>query len=343
MPSLFADLNLSNPILAAPMAGGSTTPELVVAAARVGSLGLLAGGMRPPALLVKDIARVQSATSIFGVNLFGPNLMPVDRYRFRRFADQIQADADKYGIDLRGAEPIEEDDGFNDKIDLLLSSPVPVVSFTFGIPDIETIQQLKRVGSVVVQTVTSLDEALQAEAAGADVLTVQSSAAGGHSGTLTPQHLPKPIFLTTLIAQIQDRSRLPLIAAGGLSTPAQVAAALRAGADAAMVGTILLRTNESGASAPYKAALADPARTETVVTRAFTGRPARALRNRFTDRYSAIAPSGYPALHHLSGPLRMAATAAGDPELMNLWAGTGYRNAMAEPAAATLTRLAARL
>jgi NAD(P)H-dependent flavin oxidoreductase YrpB (nitropropane dioxygenase family) len=110
-----------------------------------------------------------------------------------------------------------------------------------------------------------------------------------------------------------------------------------------MVGTLLLRTNESGASTPHKAALVDPTRTETVVTRAFTGRPARALRNRFTDRYSAIAPTGYPALNHLSGPLRSAAAAAGDPELMNLWAGTGFRNAKAEPVANTLTRLAALL
>ena len=110
-----------------------------------------------------------------------------------------------------------------------------------------------------------------------------------------------------------------------------------------MIGTLLLRTNESGTSPTHKAALGDPGRTETVVTRAFTGRPARALRNRFTDRYSAIAPLGYPALHHLSTPLRGAATAAGDPELMNLWAGTGFRNAVAEGAGQTLTRLAASL
>jgi NAD(P)H-dependent flavin oxidoreductase YrpB (nitropropane dioxygenase family) len=136
---------------------------------------------------------------------------------------------------------------------------------------------------------------------------------------------------------------LPIIAAGGVSTPAQVVAVVRAGADAAMVGTILLRTYESGASTPYKTALTDLTRTETVVTRAFTGRPARALRNRFTDRYSAIAPTGYPALHNLTGPLRGAATAAGDLELMSLWAGTGFRNAKAEPAVRTIARLAALL
>ena len=188
-----------------------------------------------------------------------------------------------------------------------------------------------------MQTVTSAHEARHAEQAGADVLVVQSTSAGGHSGTLTPKHLPAAVPLPELIASIRHVCHLPFIAAGGLSTPQEVAAVLHSGAEAAMVGTLLLRTNESGTSPTHKAALGDPGRTETVVTRAFTGRPARALRNRFTDRYSAIAPLGYPALHHLSAPLRKAATAAGDPELMNLWAGTGFRNAVAEGAGQTLT------
>jgi nitronate monooxygenase len=341
--SPLADLNLSALVLAAPMAGGTTTPDLVIAAARAGSLGMLAGGMRTPTQLAADIARVRGATRVFGVNLFVPNPTPIDRDRFRHYADQIQTDADKYGIDLRTAEPIEDDDNFHDKVDLLLSSPVPLVSFTFGMPDTKNIQRLRRMGTIVVQTVTSVDEARQAEAVGADVLVVQSSAAGGHSGTLTPELLPKPVSLKELVSAVRDRCRLPVIAAGGVSTPAQVVAVVRAGADAAMVGTILLRTYESGASTPYKTALTDLTRTETVVTRAFTGRPARALRNRFTDRYSAIAPTGYPALHNLTGPLRGAAAAAGDLELMSLWAGTGFRNAKAEPAVRTIARLAALL
>ena len=341
MGSPLAELSLSNPVIAAPMAGGATTPELVIAAAQTGSLGLLAGGMRPPELLAGDIAKVRSATDTFGVNLFAPNPMPVSLKHFHDYAGHIQTEADAYGVDLRKAEPVEDDDDFHDKIDLLLSSPVPVVAF--GFPDALTIQLLRRAGTVVVQTVTSTHEARHAEQAGADVLVVQSTSAGGHSGTLTPKRLPATVPLTELISAIQRVCHLPLIAAGGLSTPQEVAAVLRNGAEAAMVGTLLLRTNESGASPTHKAALGDPVRTETVVTRAFTGRPARALRNRFTDRYSAIAPLGYPALHHLSTPLRKAATAAGDPELMNLWAGTGFRNAVAEGAGQTLTRLAAWL
>ena len=192
MGSPLAELSLSNPVIAAPMAGGATTPELVIAAAQTGSLGLLAGGMRPPELLAGDIGKVRSETDTFGVNLFAPNPMPVDLNRFHDFASYIQTEADSYGVDLRNAEPVEDDDEFHDKVDLLVSSPVPMVSFTFGVPDALTIQRLRRAGTVVVQTVTSANEARHAEQAGADVLVVQSTSAGGHSGTLTPDASRQP-------------------------------------------------------------------------------------------------------------------------------------------------------
>ena len=133
---------------------------------------------------------------------------------------------------------------------------------------------------------------------------------------------------------------LPLIAAGGLATPDAVTGVLTAGASAAAVGTVLLRADESGASATHKAALVDPARTETTLTRAFTGRPARGLHNGFIDRFEAIAPLGYPAIHHLTGPLRKAAAAAGEADLVHLWAGTGYRHVRDAPTEEILRSLA---
>jgi nitronate monooxygenase len=340
MKSPLADLNLVNPVLAAPMAGGPTTPALVLAAARAGSLGFLAAGYKTPELLAGQIDAVRKDTQAFGVNLFVPNPVPVDPSAFRRYAAAIQPEADRYGIDLRAAEPVEDDDSWNDKVGVLLANPVPVVSFTFGIPDAATITALRRAGTITVQTVTSPEEARLAEGARVDVLAVQACAAGAHSGTLTPGRLPADVPLPALIGAIRRGTKLPVVAAGGLSTPAEVAAALRAGADAVMVGTVLLRSDESGASAVHKTALADPGRGEPVLTRAFTGRPARALPNRFVEKYGAIAPAGYPALHYLTTGLRKTAASAGDPELVNLWAGTGYRNATAEPAQAILTRLA---
>jgi NAD(P)H-dependent flavin oxidoreductase YrpB (nitropropane dioxygenase family) len=173
-----------------------------------------------------------------------------------------------------------------------------------------------------------------------DALAVQASVAGGHSGTLTPDNPPPALPIGELVAQIVSSVGLPVIATGGLGTAADVAGVLQAGAEAAAVGTVLLLADESGASATHQAALEDPARTETVVTKAFTGRPARGLRNRFIDTYEASAPLGYPAIHYLTSPLRKAAAAAGEPELVHLWAGTGYRHARREPTAQILADLA---
>jgi NAD(P)H-dependent flavin oxidoreductase YrpB (nitropropane dioxygenase family) len=147
--------------------------------------------------------------------------------------------------------------------------------------------------------------------------------------------------LPDLVAAIRHAVPLPVIAAGGIGTADDVAAAVRAGADAVAVGTALLRSDEAGTSATHRLALTGD--RPTVITHAFTGRPARGLRNEFIERYEPVAPYGYPALHHLTSPLRRAASAAGDPERLHLWAGTGYQYATEEPAGTILTRLASGL
>jgi nitronate monooxygenase len=343
MASPLTALGADMPVLAAPMAGGPTTPRLISAAAQAGSLGFLPGGYKTPEALAGEITKVRAEGVPFGVNLFAPNPVPVDPEAFRRYARAIDPEARAYGIDLRAAAIVEDDDHWRDKVDLLLADPVPAVSFTFGIPGVAVVAALRDAGSLVIQTVTSPAEAAAAAEAGADALVVQASAAGAHSGTLTPQTIPAPVPLTGLLGQVRQAVSLPLIAAGGIATPAAANEALGAGAAAVMVGTVLLRSDEAGTSTPHRAALADPARRETVVTRAFTGRPARGLRNAFTDRYGELAPTGYPALHYLTSPIRKAAAAANDPERINLWAGTGFRHATAEPAARILRRLASRL
>jgi NAD(P)H-dependent flavin oxidoreductase YrpB (nitropropane dioxygenase family) len=216
-----------------------------------------------------------------------------------------------------------------------------VVSFTFGMPDRGVVRAFGRAGSVTVQTVTCVDEALAAADVGVDILAVQASAAGGHWGTLTPHRPPPRMPLPELVREVCGRVALPVLAAGGIGTAAEVAAVLDAGADAAVVGTVLLRCPESGASAVHKSAIAEAGRGQPTMTRAFSGRPARGLPNTFLLRYDAIAPLGYPAVHHLTSPLRKAAARAGDPELVNLWAGLGYRHASQSPASVVLRRLAA--
>lgn len=336
-----AGLGVDLPVLAAPMSGGPTTPALVVAAAHAGSVGFLAGGYKTAEQLRDQITAVRASGPgevAFGVNLFVPNPSPVDRSAYRLYAAALQPLAERYGVELP-VEPVEDDDGWEAKIDLLLHNPVPLVSFTFAIPPRPVIDRLRAAGTILAQTVTDSAEARAATDAGVDLLIAQGCAAGGHSATLTPGRFPEQIPTAVLIAMLADATRLPVIAAGGLATPAQLAAVLDSGAAAAMVGTALLRSPESGANAVHQAAL-EHRHDTTVLTRAFTGRAARALPNAFTDHHGADAPAGYPAIHHLTSPIRKAATAAGDPDAVHLWAGIGYQHATTDPAAAILSVLA---
>lgn len=339
---MLAQFGMSIPLVAAPMSGGPTTPAMVSAATRAGALGVLAAGYKTVDAVEAEIKAVRAEGIPFGVNVFAPNPVPVDPRRYREYAAIIQAEADQFGLTLP-SEPVEDHDSFDAKIELLLDDPVPMVSFTFGIPPRDVIAALQRAKSVVVQTVTTAEEAEQARDAGVDMLVVQAADAGGHSGTLSPLRPLTPVPIVDLVSQVVATVPLPVLATGGLATAAAVAEVIRAGAAAAAVGTVLLRATESGASATHQAALADPAYTETVLTRAFTGRPARGLRNAFIDAHEAEAPPGYPAIHHLTSPLRKAAAAAGKPDYVHLWAGTGFRQATAKPATDILRRLASDL
>ncbi|CQD15717.1 oxidoreductase [Mycobacterium europaeum] len=339
---MLAQFGMSLPLVAAPMSGGPTTPAMVSAASRAGALGMLAAGYKTVEAVEAEVKQVRAEGIPFGINLFAPNPLPVDAESYRAYAAIVQREADQFGLTLP-PDPVEDTDKFDEKIALLLDDPVPMVSFTFGIPPPSVIVGLRKAGSVVVQTVTTPEEAVQARDAGVDMLAVQAVAAGGHSGTLSPRTPLTPVPIAELVARVVAAVPLPVMAAGGLATPAAVAEVIRAGAAAAAVGTVLLRADESGASATHQAALTDPRYTATVLTHAFTGRPARGLRNAFIDAHQTQAPLGYPALHHLTSPLRKAAAAAGRPDFVHLWAGTGYRSATAEPASDILRRLASKL
>jgi nitronate monooxygenase len=336
--NLLGELGATSPVVAAPMAGGPSTPAFVSAAADAGSLGFVAAGYLTAEALRDQIREVRTGTDLFGVNVFAPNPAPVDRTAYAGYRDRLRAEGERYGVDLP-AEPVEDDDAWEDKVHLLATEPVPVVSFTFGIPDRSSIEALRRAGSLLVQTVTSVGEARQALDAGLDALAVQASAAGGHSGTLTPVHVPPERPLVELVREVRAAVDVPILAAGGIASSADVFDVLRAGAAGAVVGTALLLCDESGASDAHRAGLRDHTR-DTAVMYAFTGRPARGLRNEFSAAHDGVAPLGYPAVHHLTRPIRRAAAAAGDPERVNLWAGTGFRAAREAPVAEILRDLA---
>ena len=212
------------------------------------------------------------------------------------------------------------------------------VTFTFGRPADDEVDALHRAGSLVGVTVTSPDEALVASA-GADYLVVQGAEAGGHQGTFLDSR-PNEAPLSPLLRDVRVVTPLPLVGGGGIMTGGDATSALSSGASAVALGSALLLAPEAGTSPTHRRALESARFTETVVTRAYTGRFGRGLANRFAHDFGDLAPDAYPEIHRLTRPLRAAATAAGDPEVPNLWAGTGWRLATAEPAGVVVTRIA---
>ncbi|MER6984199.1 nitronate monooxygenase, partial [Streptomyces carpinensis] len=166
-----------------------------------------------------------------------------------------------------------------------------------------------------------------------------------HQGTHRdlPENDGAGIGVLSLVAQIREAVNLPIVAAGGIMRGGQIAAVLAAGASAAQLGTAFLTTPESGAHPLHKQALTDPLFPHTELTRAFSGRPARGLVNRFMREHGPYAPPAYPEVHHLVSPLRKAAAEAGDPQGMALWAGQGHRMARELPAGQLVELLAAEL
>ena len=240
---LLSELGLSVPIVAAPMAGGPTTPELVVAAHRAGGIGFLAAGYLSAETLKTKIAAVRRQPTSGRTSRAHSG--SGRSHGLSRLSRAAGADADRLGVALP-EDPVEDDDGWRDKVDLLIDARVPVVSSTFGVRELAVLDALHAAGSILVQTVTSADEARLAEAAGVDALAVQSPAAGGHSGTLTPREPPSShACLDQLLAGVSAASELPIIAAGGIADAATARAALTAGAAAVAVGTVLMLSPEA--------------------------------------------------------------------------------------------------
>jgi nitronate monooxygenase len=332
---------LRRPLAVAPMGGGPTTPSLVLAAAAAGAVGFLAAGYKTVPAMLADIAAVRAGTpEAFGVNLFVPGTPARDGAALARYLAALHASAEAAGAPL--GEAAWDDDGYGGKVAALLAGPPPLVSFTFGCPDPGVIAAFHDAGTVVAVTVTSPREAELAEAAGAGALCVQGYEAGAHRGTFANDDTPgQDDGLLSLIGEVAAVSRLPQLAAGGIMNSRQVDAVLAAGAVAAQCGTAFLRCPESGANPAYKAALADPRFTATALTRAFSGRLARGLVNRFMLAHPG-APAAYPEINNATRPLRAAAAAAGDPEHLSLWAGQGWRSATSLPAGEIIGRLCPR-
>lgn len=326
------------PIVQAPMAGGPSTPELAAAVSDAGGLGFLAAGYKTPEAMRADIAATRKLTSRpFGMNVFMPSLDEIDPAEVAAYRDRLAPEAAHLGVSP--GTPAARDDAYEAKVADLLSDPPAFVSFTFGCPSSDVIEAFQSRNVVVIVTVTSVDEARQASAA--DALCLQGSEAGGHRGSFTNTS-DEPLPLRVLLHSVRAMTSQPLIAAGGLASSTDVAEVLGLGAVAAQLGTAFVRCPESGASAIHKAALADSRFTSTALTRAFSGRLARGLVNRFLTEHSPHAPAAYPDVHYVTSPLRKASAAQGDPEGVNLWAGESFHRTTETPAADLVRALTPR-
>jgi len=318
--SSFLVNQLDRPIVQAPLGGGLSTPALSAAVLEAGGMGFLAAGYKTPDTVRSDIAELRDLTSRpLGVNLFAPPGPAADPIELDRYRGELSAEAERHGVEL--GEARHDDDGYEAKLKLVVEERPAVVSFTFGCPAREEIELLHDAGIEAWVTVTMPGEAAAATEAGVDTCVVQGVEAGGHRGGFDADE-PGDVGLLALLQLVLEVTDLPLVATGGIATAHGVAAVLAAGASAAQLGTAFMLTPEAGTSAVHRTALAGE--RSTAITRAFTGRAARGIENRFMREHERGAPRGYPDVHHMTAPLRAAARERGDADGLHLWAGQAY-------------------
>lgn len=326
------------------MAGGPSTPRLCAAVCDAGGLGFLAAGYLTPDKLVSDIAELTELTdAAYGVNIFVPGEpAPAGslEVEFATYRDRLIADG-TYPADLFPELPQWSTDYYEEKIDIVAASSAAYVSFVFGHPDISVIRRLQEAGKAVVLYATSRPGIRAIADSPAAVIGIQSVYAGGHRATVEGMDDDSAEELSTLIGFARGIADKPIIAGGGVSGPADVRAILDAGATAVQVGTLFLTTHEAGTRTTRREALLALPERATMLTRSFSGRPARTIENEFARRHSADAPALYPYLHYLTTRMRAAADQDGDPEHLNLWAGTGFAGCRALSAADLVAELTA--
>ena len=320
----------AHPLVLAPMAGGPATVALAAAAAEGGVFPFLAGAYLTPERLRADVAELRAVTpTAFGVNVFAPSPdLPSMQQDALAYAASLAPWAAAAGVEL--GTPRYDDDSFAAKVDLLVEAAPALVSFAFGWPPADVVGRLQEAGTAVWVTVNEPSEVEWAEALGVDGLVVQGWEAGGHRGGPVDTGDPQ-LELLPLVTEVARRTDLPIMGAGGVMTGTEAADVLRAGATAVALGTAFLGCPEAGTAPVHRHELTH--RSGTTVTRAFTGRSARALTTTWTELFTEAAPAAYPHVHHLTAPLRAHGRATGEAELVNLWAGTGHARLRSLPAA----------
>lgn len=311
------DFTLPHEIIQAPMAG-ITTPQFVAACCEAGVLGSIGAGYLNGEETLTFIQEVKKLTNKpFSVNLFVQEEPRIDITVLQNAREALQPFYEELGIP--NIQSVVSTEVFDGQIQAILDEEVKIVSFTFGIPSAATIAKLKDRGILLIGTATSVKEAIAVEKAGLDAVVVQGKEAGGHRGSFT-----EPLELITtaeLLTSVQEKVSIPLIASGGIMTAEQVKEMLKLGASYVQVGTILLTAYECEASQAHKQAILNSKEEATTLTKAFTGKYARGLKNKFTEQLKEAKIAPYPIQHYLTIHIRKESAKQNKPEYMSLWMG----------------------
>lgn len=334
-------LQIDLPIIQAPMAGGTTTPELVAAVCEAGALGSFGFAYTQPEAMQRDVAALRARSSApFNVNFFVNDVAgPIPAAEQRGALDALGPYFDELG--LKPPQPVRppyapDQNAQLDALDMLAPA---VVTFHLGDISAARLATIRALGAKVGGSATCVAEALHLEALGVDFIIAQGAEAGGHRGTYLRDPYAAMTGTFALTRLIVRAVNIPVVAAGGIMDGAGIAAALALGAQAAQLGTAFLPCAESGASAVHKAAVLAARDDDTLVTEKFSGKPARGLANRFMREMKDAPQLAFPAQNALTGPLRAAAAKAGKGDFVSLWAGQAAALSRELPAAELVARL----
>lgn len=330
-----------HPIIQGPMAGGSNTPAMVAAVSEAGGLGSIGASLLPPDTIRSQVAEVRRLTSRpFMLNFFVQEIPSPSQVEVDRAVGLLRPVWSSLGWPEL-PRPAKWCEDFAAQFELLLELKPAVASFTFDILSAAQVKRLHDAGIFVIGTVTTVEEALAWQAAGADAIVASGVESGGHRGTFIGEQSAAIMEAIPLLAAVLQAVQIPVISAGNIMTGTDIRERLSLGASAVQMGTAFLVTAESGIHPAYKARLLAAQGNPTRLTRAFSGRLARGIENRFMLQMESVEAElpAYPVQNALTGSIRAEAAKRGDPELMSLWAGTGVAKSRAMPAAQLMQTL----
>jgi nitronate monooxygenase len=339
------ELGIAHPIIQAPMAGGPSTPQLVAAVSNAGGLGSLGSAYSTPEQITSDIHKVRALTDKpFNVNLFAGGYapeMPVDAGPMLALLAEIHQ-----ALDLPPpALPAWPKNPFAEQLQAVLEARPAVFSFTLGIPEPDAIARLKAAGILIFGTATTVQEGRMLQASGVTAIVAQGAEAGSHRGTFAGPFESAMVPTLELVRSLDAALATPILASGGLMDGGDIAQALARGACGAQLGSAFLTCPEAGTPEAYRRAILAARADTTVITRAFSGRPARGLLNTFISKLEGqekiILP--FPLQNALTRPMRTAAAKLGEAGYLSLFVGQGVRRARALPAAELMQLLVAEM